>query len=164
MFKFDYKDECEMKGPRDGVPPWDKLSVGPATFKVLRWSDTDKFGNPLLSADKRPKIQLILLITDKTGFSATLFESWTAANAFRMLALLKAIGRRDLYDPQGIDIDQIVDYEGDCTLIDNDKPFGGKIKIKEFMEKEQQAIPDTAARKYEGQKIVEDFFNDEIPF
>lgn len=165
MFKFDYKDESEKPAVRDGIPPWDKLAPGPAHFEVISFSTTDKQGNPLQTQDGRSKVRVSLRITDKTGHCAHLYETWTEKNAhFVMYPLLKAIGRKDLYKKEGIDINRILGLEGECILAENDKPFGGKIKIAEFIEKVVPEKVTNLSENVQDKKNVDDFFDDELPF
>lgn len=134
LFKFDYQDPTEME--KNDAP----LTPGEATFKITGIYEVDKrTGKPLTTSDNTPKITLGLSIKDLMGNSGFMYDDLTSKTAWKIKALLDALGLGALYNKNGtLDINNLSNGEGRCEI--GIKSYNGKdrMQIIKYIKAEQQ--------------------------
>ena len=153
IFRFDYKN------PSDLEPKMAQLTPGDAKFKILAIFETKKDGSPLTTMDGTPKITLSLSVTDCNGESALVYDDLTAKTAWKVKALLDALGLSELYDESGtLNPSDIAGGIGKCVIeVKKSEGYADRMVIKKYVKAGKQAsIP--------KQHVAEDPNDDQIPF
>jgi hypothetical protein len=110
MFKYDYV-------PPEQLQSFVDLVVGPAVFMVTGWTDKDKDGHRMTTAQGLPRVDIILSVCDAVGQEGKYFDALTPKTNWKLKSLLDCIGLPSLYSPTGlIDLNQLIGRNGKCEL------------------------------------------------
>ena len=115
-FKMNFVDEKDM------VAGFELLTPGECSFIVKRIYHTDKDDAPLKSSKGEPMIKVVLEATDKNGTSSSIFEYLTPNTVHKAYNMSKAVGRKELYQPDGFDVDQLIGLTGKCKVRTEESP------------------------------------------
>ncbi len=152
MFKFDFKPESELNTQDKKVI----LTPGPASFKIIAIFDTKKDGSPLTTMDGTPKITLSLSVKDSAGETGLVYDDLTARTAWKIKALLDALGLAALYDESGqLNPDDLIGGMGACS-----------IKINKSEGYPDRTVVDRYTKAAKQAEIKKDYstYDDSIPF
>lgn len=111
MFKYDFQDDSNKTSSKTLLEP------GICNFVVKFATTKDRMGLELMSSNNEPKLKVDLLVTDSKGDTAWCSEHITAKNGWRLGRLLKAIGKADLYNAEGmLDPKELLGGTGKCVI------------------------------------------------
>lgn len=140
FFKFDYVDESELAVTQTESTPSIELTPGDASFKIIGVYDCKKDGTPLTTKNGTPKLNVSFSVKDSRGQTGIVYEDLTANTAWKIKALLDAIGLGALYDPSGtLNPDDLTGYSGKCKIgIKKSDGYPDRMSVERFYKAESQ--------------------------
>lgn len=131
VFKFDYKSEEDL------TPKTILLMPGEASFKIVGVFDKRKDGTPLTTMDGTPKLTVSLSVIDASGASGLVYDDVTSKMAWKVKALLDAVGLSNLYNSSGtFNPDDLVGCIGRCVIeTRKSEGYADRSTVKKYIKK-----------------------------
>lgn len=153
MMKFPPKSKAQDAN-------YSELHEGLASFEVVAYFDTDKdTGMPLITKSGNPKVSLLCILEDRLGNRNKKYIHLAANYRPKIEELCSAVGRPELCTDEGFNYKALKGAEGQCMLVMHDV-YG--LQIDGFIYPKKHEEPLMASR--EQQAIIDDAFDDDIPF
>ncbi len=147
---------------KDLVAGFELLTPGECTFLVKNVYHEDKDGSPLRSGKGDPMAKVVLEVTDINGSISSIFEYFTPNTVFKAYNLCKAVGRKELYEADGVDLDLLKGLSGKCKVKTESSPgYNDRNNISSYIEHSKYKDPSKA-----GQEVYKaaDVPDDALPF
>lgn len=121
MFKFDPIPEEEMN-----TSTWQNIREGIAFFKISEVSCDEDSGS----------MKITYNIKDNKGNSGRWYDNFSVNTQWKVIQLLKAVGRAEWYKSGKIDPSRLVGLDGQCEM--KSREYNGKssIQIGRYIEKD----------------------------
>jgi len=161
---MDYKDPSEL------TAGFALLEPGECTFVVKNVFYKDKEGHDLKSGAGEPKVIVIVEATDVNGTQSSIYEHITAKATFKAYTIAKAVGRKEVYEPDGTDFDALKGLSGKCIVKTKSSPgYNDKSEVSTYMahSKYKDELPSNVVAGPNAAKVKEEMVeieDSQIPF
>lgn len=159
-FKFEYLDEES----ETGKPKFTRLQDGKVKFEIIDILTKDKMGYGFVNSSGNSYIRFVLKCRDKSGNSNTVNENISTKQAWKLIQIGKAIGRKINNKTGEYPWASLIQMRGECVIASTTNPKFPHESKYEFNTNVTEYVPIPESQQQIEKEVDNSYLDEEIPF